>query len=141
MWVRRIIIAAAGSLLVLWAGSWAGGWLRPGPADLLDGSRETPLAIPHEPISDNQTANPMAAYGDNVPDYVVGTDWVGGKDVPIMVEAEPEPRDPEPPPKAATPPRAPLVPAPPVPDRPPTPDYPSQGGDILSGHEGAQPEN
>ena len=110
--------------------------LRPGPADLLDGSRETPQAKLPEPGLDSQTANPMAVYGDNVPDYVVGTDWVGGKDVPVMVEAEPETHEPSTPPRPPAPPRAPIAISP---DPPPTPNYPSQGGDILSGQ--AHPEN
>ena len=136
MWVRRFIITGMGSLLALWVGTWSGGILRPGPADLLDGSRETPVAAGENLAFDSPSGDAMAAYGDNVPDYVVGTDWLGGKDIPFTVEPDTEVLEPEPTPKPSAPPRAPMAA---IPETPPTSVYPSQVGDILSGSD--HPEN
>lgn len=135
MWVRRFIITGLGSLLVLWAGTWSGGLLRPGPADLLDGSRETSVALISGPAADSQAGDPMAAYGDNVPDFVIGTDWVGGKDMPVAALPDAEVLELTPP----LPPPAPRTPVAPLPETPPAASYPSQGGDILSGS--GHPEN
>ena len=136
MWVQRFIVTGLGSLIALWAGTWSGGLLRPGPADLLDGSRETPVAATENLAFDSKSGDAMAAYGDNVPDYVIGTDWVGGKDMPVASPPDTEVLEQEPPP---APPPAPRAPAAPLPEAPPAPSYPSQGGDILSGS--GNPEN
>lgn len=136
MWVHRFIVTGLGCLLALWVGTWSGGLLRPGPADLLDGSRETSVAPVESPAFDSGSGDAMAAYGDNVPDYVIGTDWLGGKDMPVASAPDTELLEPE---TAPTPPPAPRAPVAPLPEAPPAASYPSQSGDILGGS--GRPDN
>lgn len=82
-----------------------------------------------------QTAS-WTSYGGQVPDYVIGTDWIQSAYPVEVAQAEPEP-EPTPVAKEDAPVR--WTPAKYESEPAPPPSYPSMGGDILAGLETARP--
>lgn len=113
----------------------AGQSLRPTLSDFEGGAQMLAPAAGHRVQRVIDGAASWTSYGNRIPDYVIGTDWI----MPDMAAAEfaepppppPEPK-PEPQPIAHTPPPYKEEPQPP-------PRYPSMGGDILAGMDSYAP--
>ncbi|HEX5379374.1 MAG TPA: hypothetical protein VFW47_12405 [Phenylobacterium sp.] len=115
----------------------AGGAMKPVASDFQTGPRSLTPASVRRATSDWSEAVNWTKYGADLPDYVIGADWVTAEIPMIEMESEPvaEAAPPPPPPPPPEPPRQMIED-----DRQaPALSYPSVGGDILAGMDSYAP--
>lgn len=118
-------------------GLWAGGAMKP-LSDAFEGGAQIMTPPPParhvpQPWADAAT---WTSYGANIPDYVIGTDWIEPQ-LALASAAEAQEAEPPPAPQVKA---APPLPPPQLEERPaPEQRYPSLGGDILAGMDSYAP--
>lgn len=115
----------------------AGGAMKPVTTDFQGGPQSLAPVSGHRARRAIDETTSWTSYGGNIPDYVIGTDWIA-PDMSMAAAAldpEPEPSAPD----AKTPERV-VVEVGKV-EEPPAPPthYPSTGGDILAGMDNYAP--
>lgn len=115
----------------------AGQTMKPVLSDFEGGAQMLGPASGHRVQRVIDGAANWTSYGDKIPDYVIGTDWIL-PDMAAAEYAEPPPPPPPPEPKAEPQPIAHATVAYQEEPQPP-PRYPSEGGDILAGMDSYAP--
>lgn len=139
MWDWKMKALFLGLSVATVAGLSAGGAMKPVLSDFEGGPQfASPLSPRRAPPTWAETAS-WTSYGANIPDYVIGTDWVSPEVAMAVAAQDPEPEPAESPPPPPPPPPEPK-PAPQA-ESPPEPhlSYPSVGGDILAGMDSYAP--
>lgn len=115
----------------------AGGAMKPALTDFRGGPQAlAPISGPRAQRVFNAAAN-WTSYGGDIPDYMIGTDWIAPDMSMAAAAMGPEPAPPKPEDAAPAPTIAPAVAKA---DEPPPPTrYPSMGGDILAGMDSYEP--
>lgn len=114
----------------------AGGAMKPVLEDFVGGPQTQLAAAARRAAPAWREAGSWTSYNGDIPDYVIGTDWISAN--AAMAAAEPTPAPPEPEPQREPPePFAQHVALEEAP--PPPPRYPSAAGDILAGMESYAP--
>jgi hypothetical protein len=135
MWDMKMKALFLGLGVATVIGISAGQSMKPALSDFEGGAQMLAPASGHRVQRIIDGAASWTSYGNQIPDYVIGTDWIL-PDMAATEYAEPPPQPPEP--KAEPQPIARTEVASREEPQPPT-RYPSEGGDILAGMDSYAP--
>jgi hypothetical protein len=137
MWDWKMKALFLGLSVATVMGLSAGGALKPVTADFQGGPQSLSPVSGHRAQRVFNEAASWTSYAGNVPDYVIGTDWIAPDMSMAAAALDPEPERPTPESKTSEPV---VVQIAKVEEPPAEPThYPSTGGDILAGMDNYAP--